>query len=549
MTKHQVNDRCSVLVVGGGPVGLAMAIELGLKGIQTLLVEKGDGLVTLPKMNFVNPRSMEHCRRWGVATKVRTAGWPGDYPQDVSFRTALAGYKIAHLAFPSHDDRPTPVYTPEPSQRCPQLWFDPILRARAEALESVGLRYFTSLEGLTQDGEGVVATLKDTRSGAVRDVRARYLVGADGAGSSVRRSLDIDCEVGDLVRENLAINIRINDFFGDFGDERAAFYFVFDDKGVRSIVTPTDGKQLWRMNVRLRPGEKYDALDVEELLMEVAGRKFDHEVINTLPWRVRFTVARTFRKDRVFLVGDAAHTLSPTGGLGMNTGIEDVANLGWKLAAVIDGWAGDALLDSYHDERQPVVCRANEESRRNLERMLAFPSFRALKQEDEEGAAARAELHTTILSSGIENEWKNDGVSLGFSYDHSNVVEYNPAISRDYDPNNFTQKCAPGSRAPHLWLEGRRSTLDLFGGGLVLLCLKDDHSAAHDFGKAAVECDVPLETVSIKDRVTDRAYAGEVYPCRFVLVRPDGIVVWQGNEIPDDIHKILMNVTGRKGKS
>ena len=178
-----------VAIVGGGPVGLATAIELGLRGVRVTLVEQGEGIVTLPKMNFVSARSMEHCRRWGVARRVREAGWPPDYPMDVAFVTSLKGRELARLRYPSHRARPWPGYTPEPSQRCPQLWFDPILRARAAALPSVTLRYRTRLEDLEQDDTSVRATLRDLASGARETLRASFLVAADGAGSGVRHGL------------------------------------------------------------------------------------------------------------------------------------------------------------------------------------------------------------------------------------------------------------------------------------------------------------------------------------------------------------------------
>lgn len=528
-----------VLIVGAGPVGLASAIELGRRGVRCIVVEQGDGVQALPKMNFVNARTMEHCRRWGIATAVRQAGWPDDYPMDVAYITSLRGFELARLPYPSHRDRVPPDYTPEASQRCPQIWFDPILAKTAASLAGVELRYRQRLEAFDDDGDGVRAQVADLETGDRYELTADYLVGADGAGSDVRTALGVESEQTGPAPKQVAIALRTNEFWSSHDKRRAAFYFVLPADGARGVVTPTDGEALWRFNVSLPPGANTDDFDAHRAVREMAGGDFAYELLAVEPWTIRFTLAREFQRGRVLLAGDAARTLSPTGGLGMNTGIGDAVDLGWKLAALLAGWAGPGLLDSYDLERRRVGRRIIDESLRNLVRLASLPPLRDVEATGEPGARARAALGRAIEEGEFRHEFENEGACLGYRYDASPVVVPDGTPPPPYDPNAYTQTSWPGCRAPHAWLADGESTLDLFDTGFRLLRLGSGAPSGEGLVAAARAASVPIAESASADPMVCA-----LYERRLVLVRPDGHVAWRGDAPPADPRALIDRVSG-----
>jgi len=347
-----------VAIVGGGPVGLATAIELGLRGLNCVVIEQGDGRVGNAKFVDINMRTMEFCRRWGVAEEVRDRGFNRDYPQDLIYVTTLTGYLLGRQPFPPFARFRTPPTTPERIARCPQTIFDPILRRTAEALPSVRFRYETRCENVSQDGAGVTLQLADLANGRSETLRADYVACCQGASSTIREALGIALDGAGTLSMNANVVFRSEEFLR-MHDKGPGFYTAIGPEGRWASVLAIDGGTLWRLQLT-KPFESATLSTVEAaaLIRRFMGQDFAFEVVSALVWSRREVVASSYRRDRVFLLGDAAHQLSPTGGFGLNTGIGDVTNLSWKLAAAIEGGAAP----SYWVPTKPSAARSDCET-------------------------------------------------------------------------------------------------------------------------------------------------------------------------------------------
>jgi len=532
-----IPQQTDVLIVGAGPVGLALALDLGWRGISCLIVDQGTGDIAHPRTGLVSSRTMEFCRRWGLAPAVRACGFPADFPLNIVFCTSLAGHTLGRADYPSMRDLPTPPGTPEKKQRCPQSWFDPILRGAVERQPTATLRHGIRLDSFRQDAKGVAGELTELTGGARHTVRASYMVGCDGASSQVRESLGIAMEGAHALSYSINLLLRIPDFASQHDKGLAERYLFAGRQGVWANLTVVDGGETWRLTV-LGSDAKMDlaSFDADAAVRAAFGQDDARfEVTSVVPWRRSQLLAERFREGRVLLAGDAAHTMSPTGGMGANTGVQDAVDLGWKLAAVLRGWGGDALLDSYTAERRPVAARAAAFSTGNFRAWTAAKDCAAMLDETSEGEALRAQVGRTLADS-TQVEWESLGLQLGYRYEASPVCVPDGTPPPADEHARYVQTARPGHRAPHAWLPDGRSTLDLFGQGFVLMASSGANSAALD--AAARRRRVPFSVHRIND-----AGVAALYDAPLVLVRPDGHVAWRGDDHPDP-DTLLAIVTG-----
>lgn len=529
----------SVLVVGAGPVGLALAMELSYRGIDSIVVDQGDGTVRFSKMGLVSIRSMEFCRRWGIAERVRQCGFPADYPLNQVFCTSLNGHLISKLTYPSVRDEPTNGLSPEKKQRCPQLWFDPILAKAVGEQNTVNVRYHSVLESFFQDEDGVTATVNDTQSGEAVAVRARYMVACDGAGSGVRKTLGIQLEGDQALSHSVGIYLHAPDLAAHHDMGPAERYMLVGEDGTWGHLTVVDAKDIWRLTV-IGSQEKVESadFDAEFWVKRCFGRDdIPFHVDAVLPWRRSRLVADSYSKGRVFLAGDACHVMAPNGGYGMNTGLGDVVDLGWKLQAVLEGWAEAALLDTYEQERRPVAWRNVNAAASNFSSMTPKLMFADVEASDLVGERARERL-SHDLSEGTRQEWEPHGINLGYRYEGSRIVVADGTPEPADDPSDYVPTARPGHRAPHVELSDGRSTIDLFGPAFVLLCF-GDAKFAEPIVAAAHAARIPLMVHPLHEPAAAAAYERAL-----VLVRPDGHVAWRGDRAPADALALMRAVTG-----
>lgn len=545
-----LDGRCDVdvLVVGAGPVGLALAGDLAWRGRDVLLIEQGDGAIYQPKMDLVGIRTMEFCRRWDLVQAVEAAPYDRDYPQDNVYLTSLNGWELGRQPMPSMRADTPPPESPQKRERCPQNMFDPILREFAQAQPTAEVRYHCELVSFQEQPDGVVADVRDTRTGKSHTVRAKYLVGADGAHSTVRGALGIEMRGrGVLTYTTNAIFHCPN--FNELHDKKPGYRYMFaGPDGVWATIVAINGKDMWRMSVI--GGLDKRALEEDELIQvayKLMGKPFELKMLSVLPWARAELVADSYGSGRVLICGDACHRTSPTGGLGMNTGIGDAVDLSWKLDALLGGWGGPVLIDAYTAERKPVAHRITAFSTGNLEIMKGARSGPEIYEHSPVGTATRAQVGKA-LGDGLQREWLSMNMHLGNRYMESPIVVYEPgesleaASAESADAIHYRPSSRPGCRAPHAWLADGRSTLDLFGTGFTLLDfgnagagqkeLEEVVSIAHERG-------IPLNIVPIKE-----PKVAALYERRLVLVRPDGHVAWRDASLPSDPAGLLAQVTG-----
>ncbi len=526
----------SVLIVGAGPVGLGLAADLGSRGVDCIVVEQGDGGIFHPRANTINSRTMEFCRRWGIADKVRNSGTPPDFPLDISYLTSLQGHVIAHIPRPTYGGaKPLPT-TPERSQRCNQVFFDPILRDLAMSFPSVDLRYNHRLDSIRETAGGIEAMVRNLAAGRSETISARFLVSCCGGHSPVPRTLGVRWEGMPALSHHLNVFLRIPDLWTRHDKGKMAFYFFVDKDGHNPSLIEIDGNSLWRLGINLRD-ERVDpkSVDIDAAVRRYIGSDVPYEIISVLPWTCRSIVADCWRKGPVFLAGDAVHQHSPSGGFGMNTGLGDAFDLSWKLAATLEGWAGPQLLESYEAERKPLAQRIVRTATENRAEFSA-PDTRAIVEDDTpEGATARERMREGILRDRTQ-VFVSDGIVLGARYDDSPVIVADGSPRPPDSIKDYTPTARPGSRAPHAWIEPGISTLDLFGKGFTLLSFGGE---ATSIAQAARAKGVPLSIVAIDD--PDIA---TLYERKLVLVRPDGYVAWRGDAAPDNAAGLIDKVRG-----
>ena len=527
-----------VVVIGAGPVGLSLAIEMGQRGVRCLVLEQNDRVGLNPRAKTTNVRSREHLRRWGLADKLREASrLPDDYPSDIIFATRLNGYFLAKIenAFNCAVER-NDLYS-EAGQWIPQYVLEEVLRAHAVTLPGVEIRFGTSFSSATQDDDGVQTILK-TRGLPETTVRSQYLVGADGSRSSVRETIRATMEGTRGIAQNYNVQFRAPELHGLHQLGPAIQYWIVNGDSP-SLIGPMEGLDLWYfIATRIEGG--FDEIDPKLLIRRATNLDFEMEILGTSPWVAHSLIADKYSDGRIFLAGDACHLHPPFGGYGMNMGIADGVDLGWKLAAAIQGWGGKALLASYEQERRPVHQAIIEEAVANYEALGNHLNLPGLETPGATGDATRREAGDVIFTAKLR-EFKTLGAVLGYSYAGSPIVVADGSKAPHKNTMTYRPSAHPGCLAPHLWLEDGSSLYDHFGSGFTLLAFGEQPTGEFARARAAAAaCGVPLATFASQDvRLPPR------YLARFALVRPDQHVAWRGDSLPENLSELLLRVSGQ----
>lgn len=516
-----------VLIVGGGPVGLALATELNLRGHTACVVEQNDRVGVQPRAKTTNVRTMTHMRRWGLAPEMRRQSpLPSDFPRQVRFATGLFGHDIfnfenAFCAEPKRDDR-----FPEYAEFIPQYVVEGILLEHVETEPLAKVMLQTRLESFKQlPDAGVSATVHDLQSDKKQTITARYMVGADGARSTVRRQLGIEMQGLHSLISFVTLILRIPGLNDDPALKKALFHWLVSP-AAPCIMGPMDKQDVWFWAMPVPAGKEISDADLLETVNTAMQKQFDIEVLARDPWTVHKLLADSYSVGDVFLAGDACHLHSPFGGHGMNQGISDAVDLGWKLSAMLEGWGDRALLDSYETERKPAHQLVLDTSTENVASLSDHFLAPDLDEETPEGKAQRAEA-----AQAVENikapEFRSLGVVIGYRYESPHIITDSQGEPPAFSVTQYTPSAFPGSLAPHAWLEDSSSLYDHFGKGFTLLNL----SGADVGGEATLVAAAAKVGMPLKVFATDADNLRELYGARYALIRPDQHVAWRGDLI------------------
>lgn len=541
-----------VLIAGAGPVGLTMAMDLAGRGIPVTVIEQRHYAEPPPvKCNHVSSRTMEQFRRLGVAHKLRNAGLPEDYPNDVVFRTSMTGFELTRIPIPCRRDRYTATGGPdtwwptaEPPHRINQIYLEPILLEHAAALPGVTLRNRTQLLGFEQDGDGVQVRLRSLDSGAEYTLRARYLVGCDGGSSTVRKQMGAQLEGTAMIQRVQSTYIRAPGLKALLPGQPAWCYYSVNPRRCGTVFA-IDGQETWLVHNHLNAEEpEFDSVDRDASIRHIlgVGDDFRYSLISKEDWVGRRLVANRFRNGNVFIAGDAAHLWVPYAGYGMNAGIADALNLSWLLAAHLQGWAEASILDAYEAERQPITEQVSHFVMNHAQKMIkarrAVPPN--IEAEDEAGAAARAIMGQEAYELNVQ-QFCCAGLNYGYFYQGSPIIAADDEPPPAYTMGGFTPSTVPGCRVPHFWLADGRSLYDAFGPGYTLLRL-DARADVTPLLDAARARGIPIELLDLQGEPD----LPEAYRHALVLCRSDQHVVWRGQAVPDAVEALLAMLLGAR---
>jgi 2-polyprenyl-6-methoxyphenol hydroxylase-like FAD-dependent oxidoreductase len=534
-----------ILIAGGGPVGMTLALTLARLGVQAMVVERNPDTTQHPKMDITNVRSMEFFRRLGLAQSLRMVAVPERHCFDVAWVTTMTGHELHRFRYPSviekraeiarHNDGSQPL---EPAMRVSQVLIEPALKRAVEAEALVLSRFGTAFEDCKQDADGVTAVVRETATGRTETIRCAYLAGCDGGTSSVRSCLGIQLEGQARVAQRYMVHFR-----SSARDILQRWGIAWHYQSPRGTLIAQDDVDHWTLHTRPKPGDDLDRVDPNALLTRFMGGSIPREIILANPWTPHLLVAETYRRGRVFLAGDAAHQYIPTGGYGMNTGIGDACDLGWKLAALVRGFGGPTLLASYDAERHPIGLRNRQASGAHTDVRMAIAQAYAdagncVYEPSAESDSRRAVLAARIAALGnAENE--SYGIELGYAYPRSPIVCAETDAEISDDPVRYVPTAAPGARLPSILLADGSALFDRLGPWFTLIAFGATPDA--ELVTAAKRRGMPLEVVRI-----DQPGLQHIYRAPQLLVRPDQHVAWRGRNAGDDADAIIARCLGQK---
>ncbi|MEA3301412.1 MAG: FAD-dependent monooxygenase [Pseudomonadota bacterium] len=513
-----------VLVVGGGPVGMTLAQALGQYGIPVTLAERNPATTTHPKMDITNARSMEMFRKLGLADALRAVAVPDENPFDVSWITRLTGHELHRFRYPSaaecHERMRRVNDGSQPSEapmRVSQVLIEPVLKKAIEDHPLIEVLFGWEFEQFSAEAWGVTARVRNA-AGEARHISADYLVGCDGGGSQVRRQLDIPLSGRARVARRFITHFR-----SDAREWLQRWGKAWHYQSNRGTLVAQNDRDTWTLLSRFPDDVDPAAVDPGRLIADFVGRPIPHRILVANSWTPHLLVADRYRQGRVFLAGDAVHQYIPTGGYGMNTGIGDAFDLSWKLAAVLHGFGGEGLLDSYERERRPVGLAncAGSERHNGVRLEIAGLYSPLLDEAGSAGAAERRRVADRIAALGnAENECA--GLELGYSYGDSPIVMAEPgAVPLAPDPLVYRPSAGPGARLPSVFLRDGENLYHSLGPWFTLLCLRPGD--ADTMVQAAKALGMPLRIKTLESGLD------VLYGAACVLVRPDHHVAWRGD--------------------
>ncbi len=528
---------CSILIVGGGPCGLMLANELGRRGVTAILLDQKPTTAFNPQANATQARTMEHFRRLGFANEIRALGLPPDFPTDIAYFTRCSRHELARFKLPSSREATERIKqlsgswsAAELPHRVSQKFVEQILRRHAEALPGIAIHYGWRLIRFDEHADGVEAEVERVDDGTIHRIRAAYLVGADGPRSTVRQALGFGYTgekgaVRDFVGGRMfAVYLRSPEFYRVVRHPPAWMNVTFNSER-RAFIVAVDGKGEFAFHTQLRAHENEREITPDRalaLFQAAVGAPVGAEILSLGSWIAGYAlVAEQFQRGRILIAGDAAHLFTPTGGLGYNTAIEDAVNLGWKLAAVVRGQAGQGLLASYQTERQPVAKRNTGYAKQFADSLGLFVPAADIEDDTPQGAEARQKAGEYLGAHG-RAEFNIPGITFGARYSSPIIVQDGTEPPPD-SANRYIPSACPGGRAPHLWLSADQSLYDTFGFEWTLLRLSRE-TTNQRMVRAATDAGLSLKVVDLF-----RDDARDLYQADLVLIRPDQVVAWRGN--------------------
>jgi len=547
-----------VIIAGGGPSGLILASELGQRGISCLLLDMKPSTAFNPQANATQARTMEHYRRLGFAHEIRALGLPSDHPTDIAYFTRLSQHELARLSLPTAAQAVQNIKSMKGSwsaaelpHRVSQKFVETVLKKHAAKHKSNDIRFNWKVLGFEQQEDHVVvqaSPLGENSNANVEHFKCKYLIGADGPRSLIRHQLGISYTGETGVKrsymggEMFAVYLRSSEIYKNIPHPRAWMYVTVNNQR-RCFLASVDGHEQFAFHSALHEGESAENWGLEEVKMrlkELMGCDVPFEVLSMQSWIAGHSlVAEHFAKGRVFLMGDAAHLFTPTGGLGYNTAVEDAVNLGWKLSHVIKGTAKPKLLESYELERRPLALRNTAYAKQFADSVGLYPVSDDFELDTPEAIEerARASVH---FNAHVRLEFNIPGVTFGGRYEHSPIIVKDGSSAPVDQANHYEPSACPGGRPPHLWLDDHTSLYDAFGPEWTLLCTQEQAPDLSAWQQVCGALGLKLTCLHLPNQALRDLYLEPL-----TLIRPDQIVGWRGTQTgPEEVTTLFNKLLG-----
>jgi 2-polyprenyl-6-methoxyphenol hydroxylase-like FAD-dependent oxidoreductase len=539
-----------VVIAGGGPVGMMLSLELAHHGIRSIVLERNLTTTRHPKMDITNGRSMELLGRFGFMDRLRAAGIPETNSPDIVWVSNPRGHLLHRFSYPTAEERRREMLrndgtlTAEPAMRISQIVLEPLLKDAVDRSPLAEARFGYKVDEFSQEGDRVLVKAQDVTTGETTELSCSYLIGCDGGGSTVRRQLGIGLEGKTKARRSFMVHFRSSDRkrLAPFG---IAWHLQW--AGGATLIAQND-RDIWTLHMPLAEEADDTGIRPEALLRQHFGDDFeDFEVLVANSFFLHMVVAEQYQKGRVLLAGDSAHQVMPFGGYGMNTGVGDAVDLGWKLAATLNGWGGPALLQSYERERRPIAVQNRAAAERNAAVRREIAALFAAEALSTASSLAEAETcHISIARrirelGNAENEsW---GIEYGYNYLDSPLIVRDGNSPLSFDPLRYEPTSRPGYRLPHLLTSDGSSLHSRLGREFTLIAV--GRTEAPGLFSAAEQLSVPVAFVQLDEsEATSR-----LLERRLLLVRPDQMIAWRGDAEPSNPGDVLNIVTGRASRA